>query len=156
MKQFNLNKVMTILGLFILLLLTYFRENLLLEINARLTSEVFDRSNSYWFLDFFKTIRNEELLKWKWGLTMLFSIVMSFVTIGSLYSWFKSLQLLKIVGIVYLILFSIVCILAIIGYSTNSFNDIYFVLRKILGIVQSPLPFFVLFALFYWDIKKVD
>ena len=94
------------------------------------------------------------LVKWKWGLTMLFSVIMTFVTILSLYFWFKSIRVLKILGLFYLVLFFIVCLLSWVGYLTNTFNELYFVLRKVLGIVQSPLPFFAFFTLFYWRAKN--
>jgi len=154
MKQLNLNKGATLLGLLLLLLLTYFRENFLLEINASLASDALDRSQSYWLSGFFKNMTQDILIKWKWGLTMFFSVIMTFVTLLSLYFWYQSVQLLKIVGLLYLILFALVFLIALIGYLTSSFDVIYFILRKILGIVQSPLPFFAFFALFYWNLKE--
>ena len=154
MKILNLNKKFAFLGLLLLLLLTYFRENFLLEINASLASDVFHRSNSYWLSDFFKNMTNDFLVRWKWGLTVFFSLLMSIVTLLSLYVWFKSISVLKIVGIFYFCLLFVLCLFAIIGYLTHSFNDIYFVLRKIVGVVQSPLPFFAFFTLFYWNFKN--
>lgn len=154
MKKLNLNKGATFLGLLLLLLLTYFRENFLLEINAALALEEYSRAYSYWLSDFFKSMTLESLSNWKWGLTIFFSLAMTFTTIVSLYFWFKSVQLLKIIGMFYLGLFTVVCLLALGGIITNSFNEIYFVLRKILGVVQSPLPFFAFFVLFYWSVKK--
>jgi len=156
MRQLKLNKVVAFLGVFLLLLLTYFRQNFFLEINAILASEAFDRSNSYWLSDFFNNIPFANLLKLKWGLTMVFSIVMTAVTILSLHFWFKSIHFFKVVGLFYLVLFVVICLLALIGFLTNSFNDIYFALRKLLGLVQSPLPFFTFFTLFYRVLKKDD
>tara|TARA_B100000809_G_scaffold249578_1_gene281078 strand:- start:2077 stop:2541 length:465 start_codon:yes stop_codon:yes gene_type:complete len=154
MKALNLNKGVAFFGLLLLLLLTYFRENFLLEINANLALEEYNRAYSYWLSDFFTNMTPELLSKWKWGLTMFISMIMAFITMVSLYVWFKSNQVLKIIGLFYVGLFICVCLLALVGYLTNSFNDIYFILRKILGIVQSPLPFFTLFTLFYWSSKN--
>lgn len=154
MKNHNLSKAGTFFCFLLLLLLTYFRENFLLEINASMALEEYNRSYSYWLSDFFENMTHELLIKWKWGLTMFFSVVMTFVTILSLYCWYKSIYLLKIVGLFYLVFLLIVCVLSLVGFVTNSFNDLYIVLRKILGLVQSPIPFFVFFVLFYWIEKK--
>jgi hypothetical protein len=150
----NHNKKVAFIGLLLLLLLTYFRENLLLAINANLALADFDRSYSYWFSDFFKDMPKGFLMKWKWGLTVFISVLMTVVTAVSLFYWFRSKQILKIVGILYAFVYLVLCLLALVGYVTNSFNEIYFVLRKILGIVQSPIPFFAFFTLFYWSDKK--
>jgi hypothetical protein len=154
MKKLNLNKGATFLGLLLLLLLTYFRENFLLEINAALALEEYNRAYFYWLSDFFKGMTPENLSNWKWGLTIFFSLVMTFITIAALYFWFKSIRVLKILGLFYLVLFFVVCLLSLVGYLTNTFNELYFVLRKVLGVVQSPLPFFVFFTLFYSGAKK--
>jgi len=150
MRQLNLNKGVALLGLMLLLLLTYFRENFLLEINASLASKDFDRSNTYFLSDFFGNMSKDLLIKWKWGLTAVFSLLISLITILSLYCWFKSVKFFKLISLFYVTLFVIVCLLAFIGFLTSSFNEIYFVLRKIVGVVQSPLPFFAFFTLFYW------
>jgi len=146
----NLNKTVTFFGVLILLLFTYFRENFLLEINASLASETFDRSSTYWLADYFQNMPQNLLLKWKWGLTIFFSLNMPLITIGSLYYWFKSKEVLKLSAGIFSVLFLIVGIVASFGFLMNSFNAIYFVLRIIIGLLQSPIPFFTLFVLFYW------
>ena len=150
-----LNKVFTVFGVLLLLLCTYFRENLLLEINALINGEEISRAYSYWFADYFMTVPKSELTKWKWGVTIVFSLFMSVLTIISLHSWFKSILYSKLLVSLYLCLFMFVSILGGISYIFNFFDNIYFVLRLILGLVQSPLPFFVFFALFYLLSKNV-
>lgn len=152
MKKLHLNKGLTFLGLLFLLLLTYFRENFLLEINANLAMETYNRAYFYWLSNFFREMRPELLLQWKWGLTIFFSVIITLVTTLSLHLWFKSTSFLKIVILFYIILLAVVCTLALFGFLTSSFNNVYFVLRKILGVVQSPLPFFAFFVLFYWSV----
>lgn len=154
MKTLKINRKFAILGLLILLLCTYFRENFLLAINANLASFEFNRAYSYWCSDFFQKMDTCLLIKWKWGITIFFSLIMSAITILSLFVWFKSKEALKIILFSYVIFFFLVCFLSIIGFFTNTFNDLYFVLRKILGIVQSPFPFFIFFILFYWSNKN--
>ena len=154
MKLLPINRIGPFFGLLLLLLLTYFRENILLEINANIASETYSVSYYYWFSDFFKKVSPELLVSWKWGVTVVFSLIMSFITILSLYSWFNSIQVLKIISFFYLGIFAFICLSALIGYLGNSFNDIYFILRKTLGVVQSPIPFFSFFALFYSLFKR--
>ena len=143
MVSLQKNKGLTIGGLILLLLLTYFRENFLLEINAALANDVLNRAYSYWLADFFKTLSYSHLIKWKWGITILFSIIMSLITILSLYFWYKSKRLIKLVVYVYLASFLFVCVFGGLGFLFKRFDDVYFVLRKILGVIQSPIPFFV-------------
>lgn len=149
----NLSKGFAFIGLVFLLLLTYFRENFLLAINASMALEEYNRSYFYWFSDFFQKMDSERLIFWKWGLTIVFSLVMSMVTIGSLYVWFRSVKMMKISVIIYLVFFSLVCLLMFTGYLADNFNGVYFASRKILGIIQSPLPFFTFFTLFYWSFR---
>jgi len=151
MKSLVHKSVYVVFGVILLLLLTYFRENILLEINANLALEEYNRAYSYWFADYFKGMSRDSLIKWKWTATIVFSFLMSAITICSLYIFFTSFNVLKRVLIIYLIIFIIGFLLAVIGYLTGSFNEVYFVLRKILGIVQSPLPFFAFFVLFYYE-----
>lgn len=155
MRKQKANKIIvTFVGFVLLLLCTYFRENILLEINANLALAENNRSYKYWFSGLFKNMPTDMLVKFKWGVTLLFSIVMPIITIGTLYVWFKSIDVLRISGLFFLVLLIVVFIFAFGGYMFNSFGEVYFVLRKILGVVQSPLPFFALFTLFYWNFKN--
>ncbi len=149
MSLLKLDKNFAFFGLFLLLLFTYFRENFLLEINATLAAESYNRSYIYWMSDFFRKMTHSELLRWKWGITIVFSVVMTFITVGSIHVWFRSANYLKTTITVYFLAFGLVSLIALIGYLTNFFEQVYPMLRKILGIVQSPLPFFTFFALFY-------
>ena len=149
MKKFNLLRVASLAGLILLFLLTFVRENLLLEINALLKGLQYDRSYNYLFANFFKTLPQDQLFQFKWGLTMGFSVVIPIITILALYGWFKSLQLSKLIVKLYGVIFIVVLLVAGIAYAFNSFDAIYLILRRILGVVQSPIPFFFFFVLFY-------
>ena len=150
MREQKLNKSLAILGFILLLILTYFRENLLLEVNALINKDVTNRAYSYWFYTFFKHKTVDSLIVWKWGITLSFSITMASLTIGSLYSWFKNKPFLKLLVIIYLSTFAFIVMLAGLGFIMNQFDSIYPVLRKLLGVIQSPIPFFSLFLLIYW------
>jgi len=154
MKKLNLNKVATFLGLLLLLFLTYFRENFLLEINASLALDAHNRAYSYWLADFFQLQTQENLIKWKWVITIFFSSLMSIITMISLRFWFESNKFVKMIGLIYLFTFIFIVLLGMLGFLLGSFNDIYFILRKILGFIQSPIPFFTFFVLIYWSYEK--
>jgi len=148
MKNLILNRILVIVGVVILLLGTYFRENLLLEINALIEGHEYDRSYSYWFASFFKGLNKAELYNWKWGISIFFSLIIPIITLLTLYGWFKSKQLLKLLSIIYVIVFTFMLLMTSFSYVFGIFDDIYFVLRKIIGLLQSPLPFFLFFLLF--------
>ena len=150
MKNLTQHKILIIIGTVLLLALTYFRENFLLEINAVIAGENYNRAYSYWLSDFFRNKKIEDLNFWKWGVTIVFSIVMSFITIFFIFNYFKSKVVLLLMTRVYIVVFSFVIILAVFGVLFGVFDLVYIVLRKILGVVQTPLPFFVLFSLFYF------
>ena len=149
MSNWKLNNFLALLGLLLLLFLTFFRENFLLAINATISGVEYDRAYFYWFSDFFKNISIKDLALWKWGLTIFFSIIMSLITLLSLYSWFQSKQLIKLTSLIYLGVFLFVVLLGGIGALLNNFDSVYIILRKILGVVQTPIPFFIFFTLFY-------
>jgi hypothetical protein len=149
LKKFPLNRGYTYFGFVLLILCTYFRENILLEINALLAFKAGDRSYSYWFVSFFKSLPIKQLVYWKWGVTLFFSFIMSIITILSLYNWFKDLSSFKILTLIYLSSFGLLVIISGVAVLFNSFESVYFLLRKVLGIVQSPLPFFCFFLLLY-------
>lgn len=155
MKMLNLSKGYTLVGFIALLFCTYFRENMLLEINALLSVREYDRSYTYWFVNFFKSIPFEQLVYWKWGVTIFFGGLMPFVTILSLYGWFQNIIYNKILVILYLIGFFFAALIGGVGLLFNCFDSIYFIIRRILGIVQSPVPFFLFFLLFYY-LEKSD
>lgn len=154
MSQLKLFKLFSALGASSLLFLTFFRENMLLAINALLGHQTYNRAYHYWFSDFFKALPFSELVKWKWGVTLFFTILMTIITIFSLYAWFNNKFVLKLLITVYGVAFILLLLIAGIGFLMNDFNDVYFILRLIIGIFQSPLPFFVFFVLFYWILKS--
>jgi len=154
MRILKRNKLLTIFGFLLLIVCTYFRENILLQINASLEGEVFHRSYIYLFADFFNNLSQTELTIWKWGVTIVVSSIMSAITIVSLHQWFQSYKLAKLTSYIYGITLIFVVLLAFISYLFGCFYDVYFILRLILGLVQSPIPFFAFFTLFYFLERK--
>lgn len=148
MKSLNQNKIISILGFIALLLLVFFRENLLLEINALLEGKENDRSYTFWFFDFFKDFSDNKLAQWKWLISLSFTFSIAALTILSLHYWFKNISFIKLVLALYLITACLITIVSLIAYSINSFNEIYPLLRRVFGIIHSPIPFFIFFLLY--------
>jgi hypothetical protein len=154
MSNWKLNKWLTVLGVFLLLFLTFFRENILLAINALIAKEEYSKAYFYWFTEYFKGLPYEDLVVWKWIATIFFSVTMSIITVLALFSWFKSVRIVRFVGLIYLGTFFFLLLTGGLGFLLNKFDAVYFVLRKILGLVQSPIPFFSFFLLLSYSKKE--
>ena len=148
MKSLNQNKIASILGFITLLLLVFFRENLLLEINALLEGKENDRSYAFWFFDFFKEFSDSKLTQWKWVISLSFTICIACLTIFSLHYWFKNIKYTKLILLLYLIIAGLIFIVSLIAYFIDNFNEVYPLLRRVLGMIHSPIPFFIFFLLF--------
>jgi hypothetical protein len=154
MQNFLFNKWTSIFSILLLLFCTYFRENLLLEINAYIKDLEYSRAYSFWFSSYFSDLSKAKLYQLKWITTIFFSVLMSLLTIFSLHSWFLNKQFTQLLIFIYTILAGVILIISIIAFIVGEFSDVYFVLRKALGIVQSPIPCFAFFALFYYTKKS--
>jgi len=155
MKNPIIAKLLFFSGILILLVLTYYRENLALQINAYLNGEIFSRAYAYQFSNYFKTLPKNELKQWKWMVSIGFALVISVVTLLSLYSWFQSYSYIRFTVVIYLTVGIIFSLFAVIAYATHSFDEIYLLLRRVLGVIQSPIPLFIFFTLFYYTEKKM-
>lgn len=154
MLNWKQNNWLTVLGTFSLLILTYFRENLLLTINAFITGSEYNRAYSYWFSDVFVGLSMTSLIKLKWIITIVFSMAMSVITVYSLSVWFTSKYNFKLISYIYIISFIFILVLAFFGKVFGVFDLVYILLRRILGVIQTPLPFFTFFIVFYWMDKN--
>ena len=148
--QLKWHKIFSIIGGGSLLMLTFFRENMLLAINALISHQQINRAYSYWFANFFKALPYTDLVKWKWGITAFFTLLMSAITIFSLHCWFKNQSMVRFLILLYGIVFMLLALLGGGAFLMGEFDAIYFVLRLIIGAFQSPLPFFVFFVLIYF------
>lgn len=141
--------------------LTLIRENLFLEINAILNGEYINRANFYLFYDYFTTFSLEKLSLLKWVFSIVFIIVIAGTSFLALHLWFEKKQYNKITGWVYLVVIAVLLLLVVVTKLTGVFNDTYVILRKMIGFLQSPLPLFILFSIYFYlansvDIRKFD
>jgi hypothetical protein len=145
MRKLRLNKGLAIAGFLLLLLCTYFREILLIDINALIAAKgMLTNNNESLFNDFLIP----ELTKWKWIVSIFFTVTISLLTIFSLYNWFKDLDYTNFMIKLYLIVASVVGFVSLIAFLMNSFNAVSPFLRRIFGVIHSPIPLFIFFLLY--------
>lgn len=136
--------------------LTLIRENLFLEINAILNGENINRANFYLFYDYFTSFSLEKLSLLKWVFSIIFIVVIAGTSFFALHLWFEKKQYNKITSWVYLVVIAVLLLLVVATKVTGVFDDAYVILRKVLGFLQSPLPLFILFSMYFYLDKSVD
>jgi len=154
-------KIIAIILTLIVMGLTLIRENLFLEINAILSGENVNRANFYLFYDYFASFSIQKLSLLKWVLSIAFIVVMIATSYGALHFWYEKKQYNKITGWFYLVTIAVLLLLVVVTKVTGVFDDAYVILRKVLGFLQSPLPLFILFSMYFYldrsvDIRKFD
>jgi len=137
------------LGLLILIL-TLLRENLFLEINAIIDGNSYNQAYFYFLNENISRLTLAQLVKLKWSLTIAFILVISTLTVLIIQLWFKNKKFNKISFIFYLTFYGLTGLITILLWFTGTFDSFYFVIRKMIGFLQSPLPLFVLFTMFLY------
>lgn len=153
MSDFKKNIICILLFLLIGILMLL-RENIFLEINAILNQDEYNKAYFYFFETQFQKMDTSQLILWKWVLTVGFIVAVSGITLVVIYFWFRDVNFLKTSLWVYGFLFTVLVILFSIFKLTNTFEQNYFILRKLIGVMHSPLLLFIFFTLFYYLEKK--
>ncbi|MBQ21001.1 MAG: hypothetical protein CMD31_09625 [Flavobacteriales bacterium] len=154
MKQSK--KIIAIILTLILMGLTLIRENLFLEINAILSGENINRANFYLFYEYFASFSIEKLSLLKWILSIAFIAIMITTSYVALHFWYEKKQYNKITGWFYSVVIVVLLLLVVVTKVTGVFDDAYVLLRKMIGFLQSPLPLFILFSIYFYLSKSVD
>lgn len=145
--------VFSILLVLAILVLTFLRENLFLEINSIINNQTYNKAYFYWFNDWFNQLSIVSLLRLKWLLTICFVLMVSSITALVIQINFRKDQLFFIIKL-YLVIFVLLLVLSTFLWLSGGWNLGYFVLRKIIGVLQSPLPLFVLYPFMYFSNNK--
>lgn len=140
--------------LFLIVGLTFLRENLFLEINAILNHQEYNNAYFYFLYDFFKGLKAIELLFLKWGLTILFILLISFLTILIIHNWFKQQVFTKATIVIYLFIYLGLLLLVLFSKWLGFYENIFIFFRKIIGLLTSPIPLFFLFSVLYYKQKS--
>ena len=155
MKKINHRKWSTAFILGLLLALIYLRENMLLGINAFLNERAFgNKAYYFWVTNYFSGMSKETLIKFKWLTTGSFSVLMAGLTIFALHNWFRNNDYTRLLLYLYGLGALIIAVVTIVAQLFGVFDSVYRLLRTIIGINHTPLPFFIFFSLFYWIEKE--
>ena len=149
-----MSKKLAVLSFVILFVFAFFRENMLLVINANLAEKQYDWSYYSWFSDLFMDLEKDMLYMFKWIVSILSTLIISVLTVFSLHNWFQNKIYFKLLITIYLFVFGTILVISMLGYLTVGFSSIYPLLRRIFGLIHSPLPFFFFFLLFYKKEKE--
>jgi hypothetical protein len=140
-----MRKLNWLLFLLILSFLSYFREILFLGINEAIDQ---DFSNNPYSIqpDYFINQPISRLIKLKYALTALFSLLFAIITIGGLKQAFRQNFPFIISLIAYSMIFGIAIIIGGVSIAFNSFREVYPFLRGIIEYLHNPFLFLLFSA----------
>jgi len=141
-----------VLGVLILIL-TLLRENLFLEINAIMDGYIYNKAYFYFLNEKMSSLTYSQLGKLKWSLTIAFILVISGITLLIIQLWFKNKRWNRITWLFYLVFYGLTGLITLLLWLTGTFSTYYFILRKMIGFLQSPLPLFFFFTLYLYLIN---
>ncbi len=154
-RKIKVKKIIVILFALTIMGLSILRENLFLELNAILSGENVNRANFYLFYDFLVSYSKEQLFQLKIVLTLSFILIITVLNYLVVLFWFCNRFFNKVAIISQLILIMILLLGVLVSKILGVYTDVYFVFRKITGLLQSPIPLFILISLFsYFEATK--
>jgi len=142
-------KIQLVCWMLLLIVVSYIRENLAIEINAIIDGYDYNRAGFYWFQHWLETLSFQQLSMVKWGLVVLFYPVFTLLAILIIRHSFHQKNYTITTLYFYSIILLVLILVTAIAYSLGYFDAVYFFLRKLLGFVFSPLPVFMLWLAFY-------
>lgn len=97
----------------------------------------------------------EELNTAKWWLTLRFMVYFYLLSSLILFLFFKRKDVLLYLLAFYLVLFALSAISYESGYITGNQRGAYLVARRLMGLLQSPYPFMLIFVLILFGLDKM-
>ena len=134
----------------LILVLTLLRENIFLELNSIILGENYNKAYFYVFDGLFKGFSVPVLKILKWALTGFFVFLITFLSVLGVDIYYGNRIFTIIFVKVYLFVFLFVIAIGVVGFTLNSYEDYYPVLRKLIGLIQSPIPFFMMFVVYHY------
>lgn len=131
-----------VLGLVLLLVLSYYREVLFLSINEVLDHTSISKFNNIHPL--IKDLEPSELIQIKYGLTVIFSILFVIVTLVFLRISLNEILASNIGAGIYGLIAIVSLIIIIVGISFWNFSTVYPLLRFIVEYIHSPFLYLIL------------
>ena len=135
-------KVIWILFLFLLFLLSYFREVTFIGINALIEGVEYNYANTQ-LPAYFSTLSHAQLTTHKWILTALFSLVFIALSTIGIYLGIGKKRAVWILTI-YLTILAVACLILMVGLFILNFKTIYPFLRILVGVIHSPLLYLLI------------
>ncbi|MCB0401990.1 MAG: hypothetical protein KDD41_07890 [Flavobacteriales bacterium] len=129
----------------------YIRETIFVVINSVINDYAFPYNPSY--LEppaFLYDIETGNLIKIKWFLTFVFSLIFFGITLWLVNFYFRSKSYNRIILLTYSILFAASLIITLLGFLFNQYESFYGISRFIAGLLQYPLMTLILFTMFYF------
>lgn len=150
----SMHKVVSILFLLLIIVLVFLRENLFLEINAILDGYAYNKAYFYFLNEELASMDKGDLINLKWILTLVFIALISGLTVGIIKLWFARKEFTRWVLYAFSTLIVLIGVIFLIIKFFGVFDDYYFILRKMIGFLNSPIPLFLFFVLFYYIEEK--
>ena len=142
-----MKKLLWFLFLLLLAILSYYREVLFVSINAVISGDQF-----FWAktsqIDFFLTKSSATLVRYKYIMTVGFTVLFALFTIVGLRVSFKSPIPYSLAIITYGLCGIVAVVVLLYALATNSFESVYSFLRLIIEYLHNPLIYLILSASF--------
>ncbi len=134
----------------IIMIVSFLRENIFLEINAILDGYSYNNAYFYFLNEQITVLSFHQLIVLKWILTISFIVAISGLTVLIINLWFRSRQYNRMTILSYLFFYGLTALTTFLLWLTGYYTDYYFVVRKMIGFLHSPLPVFLFFSMYFY------
>jgi len=149
------NKIL-IISLIVLLVFSGFGREFIMK-NINWVIKYLMQGGGYWAQSMFNPLLEwhvDELTNLKWGLTLLFSVYFYVITFVLIKLIFNNKYYSKLTNLTYLTIFIISFLVYSYGYLINNIPLIYDTVRNLMGLLQSFIPFMILYLAFKFMPQK--
>ena len=150
------NKKRIIIFLVICIILSGFGREYMMK-NINWVVKYLTHGGGFWAQSMFKPLLSwslKELTILKWGLTLLFTLYFYALTFALVKLIFNNKYYSKLTTLTFITIFLISFVVYVFGYLINDIQVIYPTVRNLMGLLQSFIPFMVLYLLFKFIPQK--
>ena len=137
-----MNKIKWLLFFVLLSILSYFRELIFLSINDLIADNQI-HYKGHINVDFLSSYSKSSLIKLKYILTILFTLIFSLITVWGLKLSFNETKPSLIALFLYLLIFTLAFVFLSIGFFTDKFKTFYPLLRTFIDYLHNPIIYFL-------------
>ena len=149
------NKGLIVFLIVLIILSGFGREYVMKNINW--VVKYLTQGGGFWAQSMFKPLLNwslKELTFLKWGLTILFTLYFYALTFTLVKLIFNTKYYLKLTTLTFIAIFLISFVVYVFGYMINDVQIVYPTVRNLMGLLQSFIPFMVLYLVFKFMPQK--